>query len=34
MHSLTKRQWVLLALLTLVWGLNWPVLKLGVTGFP
>jgi drug/metabolite transporter (DMT)-like permease len=23
-----------LALLTLVWGLNWPVLKLGVTGFP
>ena len=34
MHSLTKRQWLLLALLTLVWGLNWPVLKLGVTGFP
>ena len=34
MHSLTNRQWVLLALLTLVWGLNWPVLKLGVTGFP
>jgi len=34
MHSLTKRQWVLLALLTLIWGLNWPVLKLGVTGFP
>ena len=34
MHSLTKRQWVLLALLILVWGLNWPVLKLGVTGFP
>ena len=24
----------LLALLTLVWGLNWPVMKLGVTGFP
>ena len=34
MHSLTKRQWLLLVLLTLVWGLNWPVLKLGVTGFP
>jgi len=25
---------VLLAVLTLVWGLNWPVMKLGVTGFP
>jgi drug/metabolite transporter (DMT)-like permease len=34
MHSLTTRQWVLLVLLTLVWGLNWPVLKLGVTGYP
>ena len=34
MHSLTSRQWVVLALLTVVWGLNWPVMKLGVTGFP
>jgi len=34
MHSLTKRQWLLLVLLTLVWRMNWPVLKLGVTGFP
>jgi drug/metabolite transporter (DMT)-like permease len=25
---------MLLVLLTLVWGLNWPVMKLGVTGFP
>jgi drug/metabolite transporter (DMT)-like permease len=25
---------VLLAVLTIVWGLNWPVMKLGVTGFP
>lgn len=25
---------MLLALLTLVWGLNWPVMKLGVTHFP
>lgn len=24
----------LLALLTLVWGLNWPVMKLGITGYP
>jgi drug/metabolite transporter (DMT)-like permease len=32
--NLTPRQlWVLL-LLTLVWGLNWPVMKLGVSGTP
>ena len=34
MHALTTRQWVVLALLTLVWGFNWPVMKIGVTGFP
>jgi len=34
MHSLTARQWLVLALLTVVWGLNWPIMKLGVTGFP
>ena len=34
MHALTTRQWVLLALLTMVWGINWPIIKLGVTGFP
>lgn len=34
MHSLTTRQWVVLGLLTLVWGLNWPIMKMGVTGFP
>lgn len=34
MHSLTTRQWLVLALLTLVWGLNWPIMKMGVTGFP
>ncbi|MEI7974901.1 MAG: EamA family transporter [Betaproteobacteria bacterium] len=34
MQPLTTRQWLVLALLTLVWGINWPVLKLGVTGFP
>jgi len=34
MHKLTSRQWTILALLTLVWGLNWPVMKIGVTGFP
>ena len=34
MHSFSPRQFVLLVLLTLVWGINWPVMKLGVTGFP
>ena len=34
MHSLTARQWLVLALLTIVWGLNWPIMKMGVTGFP
>ncbi len=34
MHALTTRQWVLLALLTVVWGFNWPIMKLGVTGYP
>jgi drug/metabolite transporter (DMT)-like permease len=32
--SLTRRQLVVLVLLTLVWGLNWPVMKLGVSGTP
>ena len=30
----SPRQGVLLVLLTLVWGLNWPVMKMGITGFP
>ena len=34
MFALNRSQLVLLALLTLLWGLNWPVVKLGVTGFP
>lgn len=34
MPSLTPRQlWVLVAL-TLVWGLNWPVMKAGISGLP
>ena len=33
MHALTSRQWLILVLLTLVWGVNWPIMKLGVTGF-
>ncbi len=34
MHPLSSRQWLILVLLTLVWGINWPIMKLGVTGFP
>jgi len=34
MQTLTRRQLALLVPLTLVWGLNWPVMKLGVTDFP
>lgn len=34
MHKLSPLQWTLLVLLTLVWGVNWPIMKLGVTGFP
>ncbi len=34
MQRLTPRQLAVLILLTGVWGLNWPVMKLGVSGFP
>src|SRR5687768_17272324 len=34
MQKLSRRQLVVLVLLTLVWGINWPVMKLGVTGYP
>lgn len=34
MQKLTRLQLTLLVLLTAVWGLNWPVMKLGVTEFP
>lgn len=30
----TRRQLWVLVLLTLVWGLNWPVMKVGVSGLP
>ncbi len=32
--TLTRQQTTLLVLLTLVWGINWPILKMGVTGYP
>lgn len=34
MHALSRQQLVILVLLTLTWGLNWPVMKLGVTHYP
>ena len=34
MQKLSQQQLVLIVLLTLVWGVNWPVMKLGVTEFP
>ncbi|MDQ8018588.1 MAG: DMT family transporter [Bordetella sp.] len=34
METLTRKQWALLVPLTLAWGLNWPVMKLGVTDYP
>lgn len=34
MQKLSRRQLVVLVLLTAVWGLNWPVMKIGVTGYP
>ena len=34
MTQLSRKDLVLLALLTLFWGLNWPVMKIGVREFP
>ncbi|HQQ71589.1 MAG TPA: EamA family transporter [Alicycliphilus sp.] len=34
MPAFSRRQLVVLVLLTLVWGLNWPVMKIGVEHFP
>ena len=34
MQALTTRQALMLIALTIAWGLNWPVMKVGVTGFP
>ena len=32
--QLSQRQLIILVLLTLAWGLNWPVMKLGIADFP
>jgi drug/metabolite transporter (DMT)-like permease len=34
MHSLSRKQLLALVLITLVWGINWPVMKIGVTDYP
>lgn len=34
MTSLSRKNWILLILLTLFWGINWPIMKLGVRDFP
>ncbi|NEX60584.1 DMT family transporter [Noviherbaspirillum galbum] len=34
MTTLSRKDWILLLLLTLCWGINWPIMKLGVRAFP
>ena len=34
MPAFSRRQLIVLVLLTLVWGFNWPVMKMGVAHFP
>ena len=34
MQRLTPQQLAVLAAITLVWGINWPIMKIGVTGYP
>ncbi len=34
MTSLSRKDWVLLILLTLCWGINWPIMKIAVQNFP
>lgn len=34
MQSLSRHQLIALVLVTLTWGINWPVMKIGVTDFP
>lgn len=34
MTSLSRKDWILLSLLTLSWGVNWPIMKIGVQDFP
>lgn len=34
MTSLSRKDWLLLVLLTICWGINWPIMKIGVQFFP
>ncbi len=34
MTSLSRKDWILLVFLTLCWGVNWPIMKIGVHDFP
>lgn len=34
MTSLSRKDWLLLVLLTVCWGINWPIMKIGVQFFP
>jgi len=34
MNQFSRKDLILLALLTLCWGLNWPIMKIGVTHYP
>lgn len=34
MHALSRQQIILVVVLTIAWGVNWPVMKLGVTSYP
>ena len=33
MHTISRQQLVLLVLLTLIWGINWPIMKVGVMDY-
>ncbi|MDO9420467.1 MAG: DMT family transporter [Herminiimonas sp.] len=34
LSSLSRKDWILLALLTFCWGINWPIMKMAVQDFP
>jgi len=34
MTSLSRKDWILLILLTISWGISWPIMKIGVRDFP
>src|SRR5690606_32292110 len=33
MHAISRQHLVLLVALTLVWGINWPIMKVGIMGY-